>query len=212
MPRKDILPIVIVGMGVGVLIQPILANTLPAGVPVTPAVRIALFVFFTLFAPFALWIASLFAKFLKGIYQFAQFAAVGTLNTFIDLGIFNLEAFLYGAIPSGNLIFASFKAVSFLCATANSFVWNKYWTFGSRDRATAGQVGGFYGVALVGWGLNVGAATLVKALGPSTHLWVDLVAPLGGVIASFLWDFLGFKYFVFGRKSSAPAPDAAATR
>ncbi len=207
MPRKDLIPVTVIGAAGGLLVQPILENNVPAGVPLTLAVRAGAFAGFTLLAPLALWIASRLARWAKGIYQFAQFAAVGTLNTFIDVGIFNLEAFLYGAVPAGNLVFALFKAVSFLCATGNSFVWNKYWTFGVRDRASAGQVGGFYGVAAVGWALNVGAATLVKSLGPSTHLWVDLAAPLGGVVASFLWDFIGYKYFVFGGKK--PSQEAA---
>ena len=124
MPRKDIVPILIVGAGVGLLIQPILSNNLPASVHLTFAFRIGIFRVLTLFAPFALWIASLLAKMWKGVYQFGQFAAVGTLNSFIDIGVFNLETFLYSTSLIGTLLFAAFKAISFLCSTTNSFVWN----------------------------------------------------------------------------------------
>ena len=201
-------PIFVIGAGVGLLIQPILANNVPANdlALLTIPVRIGIFIFFTLFAPLALFIAKLLSRWIAGIYQFAQFAAVGTLNSFIDVGIFNLETFLYGTSLISNTLFAAFKAISFLCATTNSFVWNKYWTFGSNEKATAGQVGGFYGVAIVGWVLNVGAATLVKAVGPSgSHVWVNIVAPLAGVAISFVWNFIGYKYWVFKKRMPAAA-------
>ena len=205
MNKSDWKAIVIIGGGVGLLIQPILANNLPARyLPyLTTPVRIGIFVFFLLFAPLALWVAQLLSKWWKGIYQFAQFAAVGTLNSFIDIGVLNLETFFYGGGLLSNTLFAVFKAVSFLCATTNSFVWNKYWTFGSHEKASAGQVGGFYGVAVVGWVLNVGAATLMKSMGPAgSHVWVNIVAPLAGIAVSFAWNFVGYKYWVFKKKEA----------
>ena len=204
MTKKDFVAGLVIGAGVGLLIQPILANNLPASIPLTLAMRIGLFVFFALFAPFALWIASLIAKLWKGVYQFAQFAAVGTLNSFIDVGVFNLETFLYGSSLIGNVLFAAFKAISFLCATTNSFLWNKNWTFNDADeKANTGKVAGFYTIAIIGWVINVGVATLVKMAGPAgSHVWVNIVAPLGGIAASFAWNFIGYKYFVFKKKSS----------
>lgn len=200
MNRKDFVRILIIGAGVGLLIQPILANNVPAryAASLTPAARAGVFVFFTLFAPLALFIARLISKWTTaGVYQFAQFAAVGTLNSFIDIGVLNLETFFYGTALIGNGLFAAFKGVSFLCATTNSFIWNKYWTFGAQDKTNTKEVTGFYGVALVGWALNVTAATLVKAYGPASTTWVTIVAPLAGIAASFAWNFIGYKYWVF---------------
>ncbi len=225
MPKRDLKFILIIGAAVGVLIQPILANTIGDRVSGI-GYRVAIFLSFLIFAPLALWIASLISRWWHGIYQFAQFAAVGTLNTFIDVGVFNLETFLYGSPFIATALFALFKAISFLCSTTNSFFWNKYWTFGSTDSASspqdslatggsakkpqAKQVASFYVIAAIGWALNVGVATLVKTMGaggPSAMLgagdvaqvriWVNLVAPLAGVAASFLWDFFGYKYLVF---------------
>jgi putative flippase GtrA len=113
MTRKDLLASLTIGAAVGLLIQPILANTL-THFSLTLAVRIGIFVFFALFAPFALWLCSLIAKMWKAFYQFGQFAAVGTLNSFIDIGIFNLETFLYGGAGISTVTFAIFKAISFL--------------------------------------------------------------------------------------------------
>ncbi len=209
MSRRDLIRILIIGAGVGLLIQPILANNLSAHALgyLTPPVRAGIFLFFLLFAPFALWIAKLLTRWFSGLYQFAQFAAVGTLNSFLDVGIFNLETFLNGTALIGNGLFAVFKAISFLCATTNSFIWNKYWTFGVQEKASAKEVTGFYTVALVGWALNVGAATIVKSTGPANStVWVNIVAPLAGVVASFIWDFFGFKYLVFRKRAVEIGP------
>lgn len=199
MDKGDWKAALIIGGGVGLLIQPILANNIPGAYLeyLTLPVRIGIFLVFLVLAPIALYLARLLSKWFAGLYQFAQFAAVGTLNSFIDLGIFNLETFFYGTSFIGNGLFALFKAISFLCATTNSFVWNKYWTFGAQEKPKAGEVSAFYGVALVGWVLNVGVATLIKSVGPASHAWINIVAPLAGVAASFLWDFFGYKYWVF---------------
>lgn len=204
--RRDFIRIAIIGAGVGLLIQPILANNLPAKYDafLSPLARIGIFIFFLVLAPLALWIAKLLSQKFAGIYQFAQFAAVGTLNSFIDLGVFNLETFFYGSALISNTLFAVFKAISFLAGTTNSFIWNKYWTFGAQEKMTAKEVTSFYGIALVGWIFNVAVATLVKSVGPvGSTAWVNLVAPLGGVVATFLWDFFGYKYFVFKKKDVA---------
>jgi putative flippase GtrA len=199
MTKKDWKAILGIGAGVGLLIQPILANTL-ASVHLALVTRVGIFVFFMLFAPFALWLCALIAKAWKAFYQFGQFAAVGTLNSFIDIGVFNLETFLYGTSAISTPLFALFKAISFLCATTNSFFWNRNWTFGSKDKVNAGEVTGFYTIALIGWGANVAVATLVKAIGPETKLWVDIVSPLVGILVTFIWNFIGYKYFVFKKK------------
>ena len=205
MTRKDLYAGLIIGAVVGVLIQPILANNF-SGAHFNILERVGIFVFFALFAPFALWLCEMIGKVVKGFYQFGQFAAVGTLNSFIDLGVFNLETFFYSVSPVGTVVFAVFKAISFLCATTNSFVWNKYWTFSAQEKPKAGEVTAFYTVAVLGWVINVGVATLVKTAGAAdSKTWTNLVAPLCGIAASFLWDFFGYKYFVFKKKAAVAA-------
>ncbi len=206
MTKKDLVFVTIIGAAVGLCIQPILANTLPPAYA-GPGVALGAFLFFLVLAPAALWIAFVLSRWLRGLYQFAEFAAVGSLNSFIDIGVLNIETLLYGTSVIGVGLFALFKAVSFLCSTTNSFFWNKYWTF-SGERAShpegaikeTKEAASFYVVAAIGWALNVGIATLVKSVEPSgvaAKVWVNIVAPLAGVAASFLWDFFGYKYFVF---------------
>ncbi len=202
--RKDFILAVVIGAAVGLLIQPVLTNV---GLVLSGLVRSAVFVFLTVLAPVALGVAGFIGKRLPVIYQFAKFAAVGTLNSFIDLGVLNLETLLSG-IPAGeisNLTFGTFKTVSFLAATTNSFFWNKLWTFEDRSRLEARTVAKFYAITVLNALLNVGVATAVKALGPwgtSPELWVNVIAPVAGILASFTGNFLGYKFLVFRKPSS----------
>lgn len=210
--RKDFLLAVIIGAAVGLLVQPVLTNTgadvlLRNALPVPSGfTRLLVFIFFTVLAPVALGIAGLIGKHLPVIYQFAKFAAVGTLNSFIDLGVLNLQTFLSG-IPAGeitNLTFGTFKTISFLAATTNSFFWNKLWTFEDKSRLKAQTMAKFYAIAAFNTFLNVGVATAVKAIGyafaVSPGLWVNVVAPVAGIFASFMGNFLGYKFLVFRKQ------------
>lgn len=208
MNNRDLLLVIVIGAGVGLLVQLILVNTavdvLLRDILMFPLVwlRVLIFAFFVLLAPTALMVAALLGRRLPVIYQFAKFAAVGTLNTFIDLGVFNLQTFLSG-IPAeeiSNIRFGAFKAVSFLTATTNSFFWNKLWTFEDKSRLATGTVLKFYAITAFNAFLNVGTATAVNSLGPlfvSPKLWVNVIAPLCGIFAGFMGNFLGYKFLVF---------------
>jgi putative flippase GtrA len=204
----------LIGILVGLLVQPLIANfpdfigflNLKLGLSAA-MVRIAAFLFFVILAPFALYVAYWIGKKLPVMYEFAKFAAVGALNSFVDLGIFNLETFLYGREPQG-MFFAGMKAFSFLCATTNSFFWNKYWTFHSAEKAQVGEVLKFYGIAISGGLINTGIATFFYTVVPrpesvTGNAWLNIVSPLAGILTAFIWNYLGYKFIVFRKKSDA---------
>lgn len=195
--RRDFGTVTIIGVAIGVLAQPVLTNVIPV---VTPALRAGVFFGAVLLAPFALFIAYLLGKIVPSLYQFAKFGAVGTLNSFIDFAVLNVVITLTG-ITAG-FWYAVFKSVSFLCATTNSFLWNRWWTFGQSQTSSA-QTVQFYGVALVGWVINVGVASFVVNVigipaGISLPQWANIGA-FAGVAASFLFNFFGYKLWVFRR-------------
>lgn len=202
MKRKDWIAIVVIGAAVGLLSQPILANVADSfHINLTLGVRVGMFLGFTVLAPIALLIFYLLGKAIPVLYQFGKFAAVGTLNSFVDLGVFNLETLLLGVEPSG-LVFAVFKSVSFLCGTTNSYFWNRGWTFHAGTKPTGREAVFFYIVAILGGLVNVGVATYVfGGVTPpafiSAKVWTNLVSPVSGIFAGLLWDFLGYKYLVF---------------
>ena len=204
MKRNDLYAATAIGAEVGLLIQPILANLGSFAILANPtfALRLEIFIFITILAPLALWILFLLGKLVPVLYQFGKFAAVGALNTFIDLGVLNLIIFLTGI--AGGIGYSLFKAISFLCATTNSFFWNKYWTFNAKGAATGKETGSFFLFAAIGWVLNVSIATfivngLARPASLDPRVWAN-IGGLFGVAGSFLWDFLSYKFFVFKEK------------
>jgi putative flippase GtrA len=121
--------------------------------------------------------------------QVLKFIFVGLGNTLVDAG-------LYFALTSGAPAFLvprlAAKGVSYLAGVANSFYWNRRWTF--RSTRPAGQTFlPFLAVNLAGLGLNV--ALLHVALA-----WVGLpevaavAVATGGVV---LLNFSISKYVIF---------------
>lgn len=207
--KRDIIAALVLGVGVGLLLQPIISNF---GISIQHRISIPLIlVRFVVFAVVAIGcplIIALISQFLPMLYQFGKFASVGILNTSIDLGVFNLETFLWSVLPT-TFVFTIFKTISFLVATTNSFLWNKYWTFETKAKPHPGEVLKFYSVAIIGGLLNIGIATLMKiALGGfvSANALVNLVAPISGILSAFLWDFFGYKYLVFKKVDSDSHP------
>lgn len=202
--RRDCTAILILGAAVGLLVQPVITNTvLTTGkLPFSlSALHMLAFFGFLVIAPLALLIASLLGRSVPVLYQFAKFAAVGVLNTFVDIGVFNLETFIFQVSQKiSTPVFIVLKIVSFFGATTNSYLWNKFWTFGSSERSGS-EAAKFYSVAIVGGLINVTIATLVKTGTPpgflSAALWINVISPAAGVLTAFLWDFLGYKFFVF---------------
>jgi putative flippase GtrA len=207
MDKKDVYAGAIVGGAVGVLVQPMLSTLgdtlMKFHISVNATVRLEFFIAFLILGPLALFIASLIGRAAPVAYQFAKFAAVGTLNSFIDFGFMNLMIALTGLASGAGYVL--FKAISFVLATTNSFFWNKYWTFSGKSGASGGEeLRRFYSIALVGWGLNVGAASLlvnfVSHPGVSDNLWAN-AGTLLGIAVSLFWNFVGYKFFVFTERS-----------
>ncbi|MCD6270710.1 GtrA family protein [bacterium] len=145
-------------------------------------------------------IMSFFKERVLSLFQFSKFALVGTLNTFIDLGILNYLMFISGF--SSGWFYALFKSISFTGAVTNSYFWNKFWSFEKTEtKAEIGEYSEFYIVTLIGLLINVGTASLIVNLtkpqfGLSDALWGNVGAILA-VGASFLWNFLSAKFIVF---------------
>ncbi|MBI2626236.1 MAG: GtrA family protein [Candidatus Nealsonbacteria bacterium] len=134
------------------------------------------------------------------IKQAIKFVLVGALNTLVDLGVLNLLIFTSGI--STGFAYSAFKGVSFTVAVINSYFLNKFWTFKGQGGATARkEFTQFFIVSFVGFGINVGVASLVvNIIGPQLGIGDKLWANVGAICATFAamtWNFLGYKFIVF---------------
>lgn len=155
---------------------------------------------FSLLAVFGVFVGYLLSKWKPFFFQLAKFAAVGAANFSIDFGVYN--ALMYATqINMGNGIDA-FKGISFLAAVTNSYFWNKHWSFSKKDStASEKEFTLFLGVSVIGAVLSIGIVHLfVNVLGAhfglSPKLWAN-VANVGATVIVLMWNFLGYKFFVF---------------
>jgi putative flippase GtrA len=131
--------------------------------------------------------------------RFGRFAAIGFTNAAVDFGVLFLLIGLTGYAQG--LAYALFKTVSFMVASAHSYVWNKYWAFDAgTSHGGAGEATKFFAVALVSVVVNVIVATAIVAVGPLGDLTAPQWAGIGAVFGSasaLIFSFIGYKLFVF---------------
>ncbi|MBI1957491.1 MAG: GtrA family protein [Candidatus Niyogibacteria bacterium] len=187
------------GLITGILLIPILKN-LDVAIPFAvflPPIGIAL-----LFGV-GMLVGRILGRWLPWMFQFSKFAATGFMNAAIDFGILNLLIFFSGIAAGSGYI--AFKALSFLTANINSYVWNHWWVFKKEGApipaVTTKEYMQFFTVSVVGIMLNVGAAAfVVTIIGPQWGVgekgWANIGAAAGSA-AGLLWNFLGYKFIVF---------------
>lgn len=138
------------------------------------------------------------------IKQFSKFIIVGGVNTGIDFAVLNTLIFLTGFTRGWQLFVLN--CVSFSVAVVNSYYMNKRWTFkeaaaGIATKDTSVQFSQFFVVSLIGITINglilTGITTYIAApFDLSDQLWANF-AKLVATGASLVWNFIGYKLFVF---------------
>ncbi|MDI6717561.1 MAG: GtrA family protein [Patescibacteria group bacterium] len=202
MKKKDFLLVSLIGVLFGLLLLPVIKN-LHARIFSLTFINVILMVFgFAVFAVIALWIASLVAKRVPVVLQFVKFAAVGALNTLIDLGILNLMIYIFN--HASGIWFSIFKGTSFIIANINAYFWNKYWTFGNDKEASIKEFSQFLTVSVIGFVLNIGTAALIVSKARFTGVSAGQLANIGALAAvavSLVWNFIGYKFIVFKKSN-----------
>ena len=148
--------------------------------------------------------------------QIVRFGAVGALVTGVDLVLLNGLLMATG----GALAFPLVKTISTLVAATVSYMLNQRFTFATRtqgdvpctsvgDDNRAGRVAAFALVTGLGGAANICAASVafsaLAVLPPVLPTaWDATVAALVGTAAGMVWNFMGYRTFVFSGARAAP--------
>ncbi len=136
----------------------------------------------------------------KTLGQFVRFSLVGSLNTLIDVVLFNLLVWMF---PVNNVyLVVALNAIAYSAGALNSFFWNKLWTFKQRSGTTGGQVMRFALVTGLGIVCNSAflwlATAILNSLSLNGFLWVN-VAKVSAIGGSVTVSYLGMRFGVFAK-------------
>jgi len=149
--------------------------------------------------------------------QVIRFVITGVINTLLDIVVLNLLSLATG-VTQGPLLIV-LNIVSFSVAVINSYFLNKHWTFKDQDRSNEPKkLTQFLVVSVIGAGINSGILYFITTIVPrptETLNYVSGILPVIGdflsnpevfwlniakvfaIGASMVWNFLGYKFFVF---------------
>jgi dolichol-phosphate mannosyltransferase len=129
--------------------------------------------------------------------KYLKFAIIGGIGTVINLAIY---AFL---IYDADVEYHWAAAIAFIVADTNNFIWNRWWTFRSKEKP-ATRYFQFLIISLIGLGLNQVLLTLlVDRILPSMGLFVDqaklrkVVSQVMAIFAVSLYNFAANSLWTF---------------
>lgn len=137
-----------------------------------------------------------------GLVQFIKFGVVGVANTGVDWVVFYI---LVATFMSESRTLA--KAIAFLVAMLNSYLFNTIWTFKNEyqsatktgnTNAKSAIFGKFAAVSLVGWCVNV--FVFNQASHSISYLLLnkqDLLPLILASGAAILWNFFANKFWTY---------------
>jgi len=135
----------------------------------------------------------------EGIVQFIKFGVVGVSNTAVDWIIFFLITHF---IVTNKSFEPTAKAIAFLIAVLNSYLWNTIWTFKKEYKQSVGQKGSneggkifikFFVISLIGWAINYFAFKYAR-FNLNQGQIIALIVASG---AATLWNFFGNKLWTY---------------
>ena len=208
--KKDFWLTILAGEASAWLSLPILKNLKIFDILTEQGINIISFsVFWILFVPIGAILALNFFYFLAkyknriGFFQLGKYGVIGVLNTMLNAGIYNFFIFITNI--SFGFTLDLFFIIAFIITVANSFIWNKFWSFEERGmeniKAEAVQ---FFGISAVVAAINaVILHTIVNTIGApfgvDPKIWANIALGFT-IITAFLGNFFSYKYIVFSVK------------
>lgn len=134
--------------------------------------------------------------------QILRFALAGGLNTLVDLLILNGLLWLFPTDSSSMLL--AYNSLAYSTGAINSFLLNKYWTFGQKRRTTHAELIRFALVTLCGivWSSLILwlASRALHSLLFNATVWAN-ASKLVAIGGTSLISYLGMRLWVFASMS-----------
>ncbi len=138
----------------------------------------------------------------RWVGQVIRFSLVGGLNTLVDVLILNMLLLLFPSNSTRMILI--FSAIAYSLGAVNSFLLNKYWTFGFRQRTTWREVVRFIVTTMGGIGWSSIILWLASnALHPilfNSMLWAN-ASKVIAISGTALISYLGMSLWVFVNKA-----------
>ncbi len=136
------------------------------------------------------------------LHQVMKFIATGGMNTLVDFVVLNALILAFG-LAQGDPRYIYFKGISYIVASCNSFILNKRWVFGKKEKVRMSkEIGPFVLVSILGLFVNTLVSLSVFHMGamlfPSGNS--ALLANLGaisGTLVVLVFNFLAYKFLIF---------------
>ena len=121
------------------------------------------------------------------ILRFLKFGVVGVSGTVIDFGL----TWLLKEKCHVKKFVAN--TIGFVVAASSNYILNRIWTWGSHSQQVGAEYFKFFGVSVIGLGLNT---LILYLLNEKVHwnFWLSKVCATGVVM---VWNFLANNYFTF---------------
>lgn len=126
----------------------------------------------------------------KTVLQFIKFSVVGISGTAVDW------LFYFGLTRWFGVFYLLAKALSFIIAAINNYIWNRVWTFESHQKKVALEFSKFFVVSLIGLGFN----TLIMYLVVEKLKFNDFWGLILATAAVMLWNFFANKFWTFKKE------------
>lgn len=160
---------------------------------------------------FGVWLGKFLSKWFPFFEQFGKYVTAGFLSTLIDFTTLNAVSALTGV--TAGIVIGWVNVPGFVIAVFNGYLWNKLWVFRSPELASENSFASsglfsdfpkFFAVTVGGLILNSVSIIIITTyvpvpLGFSPQRWLNIAKVLASILV-IIWNFTGFKFFVFSAK------------
>lgn len=122
------------------------------------------------------------------IHEFFKFSIVGVINTLVDFGLFTFLTGLVKLDPTLSHV------LSYSCGVANSYFFNRRWTFKMQNKSNLPEIIKFVTVNLLSLGVSTLAINYLVKGSPSLN---EYLAKLIATLSALAVNFIGSRLFVF---------------